>query len=152
MANEKKQITNHQLGVALAAIIERTEGNMRTIQSEMKNSLEEYKEIQKVLINQIRNSNIKIETKELKSLRDSISTDAIQAEERIKSSLRSVYLNKYLIILHVLLVVMSFGVMWFAHWKMEKSNKKLVRLEEYYLKTSKYFEENPKVSEKFRFK
>lgn len=148
MANEKKQITNHQLGVALAAIIERTEGNMRTIQSEMKNSLEEYKEIQKVLINQIRNSNKKIETKELKSLRDSISTDTIQAEERIKSSLRSVYLNKYLIILHVLLVVMSFGVMWFSHWKLEKSNEKLVRLEEYYLKTSKYFDENPKETKK----
>jgi len=149
MASEKKQITNHQLGVALAAIIERTEGNMKSIQYEMKNSLEEYREIQKVLINQIRNSNIKIDTKELKSLSDSISTDAIQAEERIKTSLRSIYLNKYLIILHVLLVVLSFGIMWFSHWKLEKSNEKLVRLEEYYLKTSKYFEENPKLREDF---
>lgn len=96
MASEKKQITNHQLGVALAAIIERTEGNMKSIQYEMKYSLEEYREIQKVFINQIRNSNIKIETKKLKVLSDSISTDAIQAQERIKTSLRSVYLNKYL--------------------------------------------------------
>ncbi|WP_149914700.1 hypothetical protein [Sphingobacterium cavernae] len=106
MSNQKS-LTNHQLGVALASLMESFEKNQRQTLQEQKEILQAIYQIEKRINNSIANSKLSVDCTELKEYNDVISKTSADASNQLNKALKGFFLNKYLLIFFGLLFLTS---------------------------------------------
>jgi len=112
MPSEKKQITNHQLGVALVSFMENFEKSQKQILFEQKRIQEDLKDLEWRINNLISNSEISVDCKELIKYNEIISKTSIEASDRLMKAMKGYYFNKYLLLFFALILVCSCFIYW----------------------------------------
>lgn len=106
MSNQKS-LTNHQLGVALASLMESFEKNQKLTLLEQKKILQSINELEKRLNHSIANSKLAVDCTELKEYNKIISKTSADASDQLNKALKSFFLNKYLLLFFAFLFVTS---------------------------------------------
>ena len=97
MSNQKS-LTNHQLGMALASLMENFEKNQKQVLQEQKQILESIYELEKRINNSITNSKLAVDCSELKKYNAVISKTSADASNQLNKALKGFFLNKYLLL------------------------------------------------------
>lgn len=116
MSNQKS-LTNHQLGVALASLMENFEKNQKQTLQEQKEILKAIYQLEKRINNSIANSKLAVDCTELKEFNDVISKTSADASDQLNKALKGFFLNKYLLLFFVFLFLVSCFIMWFGNTK-----------------------------------
>lgn len=111
MSNQKS-LTNHQLGIALASLMESFEKNQKQTLQEQKEILQAIYQIEKRINNSIANSKLSVDCTELKKYNDVISKTSADASNQLNKALKSFFLNKYLLIFFGMLFLTSCFMCW----------------------------------------
>lgn len=106
MSNQKS-LTNHQLGIALASLMENFEKNQKQTLQEQKKILESIYQLEKRINNSIANSKLIVDCTELKKYNDVISKTSADASNQLNNALKGFLLNKYLLLFFGLLFLTS---------------------------------------------
>jgi len=102
MSNQKS-LTNHQLGIALASLMENFEKNQKQTLLEQKKILQSIYELEKRLNYSIANSKLAVDCTELKEYNAVISNTSKNASDQLNNALKGFFLNKYLLLFFGLL-------------------------------------------------
>jgi Fe2+ transport system protein B len=97
MSNQKS-LTNHQLGIALASLMENFEKNQKQTLHEQKEILQAIYQLEKRINHSIANSKLTVDCTELKKYNDVISKTSENASNQLNKALKGFFLNKYLLI------------------------------------------------------
>lgn len=106
MSNQKS-LTNHQLGIALASLMENFEKNQKQTLQEQKKILESIYQLEKRINNSIANSKLIVDCTELKKYNDVISKTSADASNQLNKALKGFFLNRYLLIFFGMLFMTS---------------------------------------------
>ncbi|GEM_PF-3440032 len=117
MSNQKS-LTNHQLGIALASLMENFEKNQKQTLHEQKQILESIYQLEKRINHSIANSKLSIDCTELKKYNDVISKTSADASNQLNKALTGFFLNKYLLIFFGLLFLTSCFLCWLTIFKL----------------------------------
>jgi len=113
MSNQKS-LTNHQLGVALASLMESFEKNQKQTLQEQKEILQAIYQIEKRINHSIATSKLTVDCSELKEYNAVISKTSADASDQLNKALRGFFLNKYLLIFFGMLFLTSCFMCWMA--------------------------------------
>ncbi|MFZ4262442.1 hypothetical protein ACFRAE_10375 [Sphingobacterium sp. HJSM2_6] len=113
MSNQKS-LTNHQLGVALASLMENFEKNQKQTLLEQKKILQSMYELEKRLNHSIANSKLSVDCTELKEYNAVISKTSADASSQLNKALKGFFLNKYLLLFFGLLFLTSCLMCWMS--------------------------------------
>lgn len=113
MSNQKS-LTNHQLGIALAALMENFEKNQKQTLIEQKKILQSIHELEKRLSYSIANSKLSVDCTELKEYNDVISKTSTKASNQLNKALKGYFLNIYVMVFFGLLFLTSCFMCWLA--------------------------------------
>jgi len=111
MSNQKS-LTNHQLGIALASLMENFEKNQKQTLQEQKQILESIYQLEKRINNSITNSKLTIDCTELKKYNNVISKTSADASDQLNKALKGFFLNKYLLLFFGMLFLTSCIMCW----------------------------------------
>jgi len=106
MSNQKS-LTNHQLGIALASLMENFEKNQKQTLHEQKKILESIYQLEKRINNSITTSKLTVDCTELKKYNDVISKTSANASNQLNKALKGFFLNKYLLLFFGMLFLTS---------------------------------------------
>ena len=107
MSNQKS-LTNHQLGIAIASLMENFEKNQKQTLKEQKEILQAIYQLEKRINNSIANSKLTVDCTELKKYNSVINKTSADASEQLNNALKGFFLNKYLLLFFGLLFLTSF--------------------------------------------
>lgn len=113
MSNQKS-LTNHQLGIALASLMENFEKNQKQTLQEQKEILQAIYQLEKRINNSITTSKLTVDCTELKKYNDIISKTSADASNQLNKALKGFFLNKYLLLFFGLLFLTSCFMCWMA--------------------------------------
>lgn len=113
MSNQKS-LTNHQLGMALASLMESFEKNQKQTLLEQKKILESIYQLEKRINNSITNSKLAVDCTDLKRYNDMISKTSTDASNQLNKALKGFFLNKYLLIFFGVLFLISFLMLYLS--------------------------------------
>lgn len=113
MSNQKS-LTNHQLGIALASLMENFEKNQKQTLQEQKEILKSIYQLEKRINNSIANSKLSVDCTELKEYNDIISKTSTNASNQLNNALKGFFLNKYLLLFFGLVLLTSCFMCWMA--------------------------------------
>ncbi|SEF86986.1 hypothetical protein [Sphingobacterium lactis] len=113
MSNQKS-LTNHQLGIALASLMENFEKNQKQTLQEQKKILQSIYELEKRINNSITNSKLAVDCSELKMYNAVISKTSADASNQLNKALKGFFLNKYLLLFFGLLFLTSCFMCWLS--------------------------------------
>ncbi len=113
MSNQKS-LTNHQLGIALASLMENFEKNQKQTLQEQKQILEALYQLEKRINNSIANSRLSVDCTELKKYNDVISKTSSDASNQLNKALKGFFFNKYLLVFFGMLFLTSCFMCWMA--------------------------------------
>ncbi|MCI0920551.1 hypothetical protein [Sphingobacterium rhinopitheci] len=113
MSNQKS-LTNHQLGVALASLMENFEKNQKQTLQEQKKILQSIYELEKRINHSIATSKLTVDCTELKGYNAVISKTSADASDQLNKALKGFYLNKYLLIFFGMLFLTSFLMLYLS--------------------------------------
>ncbi|TYR30816.1 hypothetical protein FXV77_21700 [Sphingobacterium phlebotomi] len=145
-----KEVTNHQLGIALASLIEQQEKTQKKSLQEQERILGELKDLEQRFNERISNVNFSVDTTDLSRYNEEIARTSREASEKTKKALNSFILSPYLIMILFFLVGFSAFSIWFSFSKVSEVQKKVDEMQGYYDHTTEYFKEHPKDWDKIK--
>jgi len=113
MSNQKS-LTNHQLGMALASLMENFEKNQKQTLHEQKKILESIYQLEKRINHSIANSKLSIDCTDLKKYNDVISKTSENASNQLNKALKGFFLNKYLLLFFGMLFLTCCFMCWMS--------------------------------------
>lgn len=141
-----KEITNHQLGTALASLIDKQEQSQKKALQQMqgieKNVSERLQELQTLKIS--------VDTGALKQYNDQITTTSKTASERIEKALKAFIISPPVLIFCALLVLGSVLSIWFSLSKVQELQTEKDKMQNYQDNTIMYFKAHPEEWEKVK--
>ena len=113
MSNQKS-LTNHQLGMALASLMENFEKNQKQVLQEQKQILESIYQLEKRINHSIANSKLSVDCTELKEYNAVISKTSADASSQLNKALKGFFLNKYLLLFFGMLLLTCCFICWLS--------------------------------------
>lgn len=118
MSNQKS-LTNHQLGVALASLMENFEKNQKQTLQQQKKILESIYLLEKRINHSIANSKLSIDCTELKKYNDVISKTSKNASNQLNKALKGFFLNRFLLLFFGLIFLTYCFMCWMAMYNVK---------------------------------
>lgn len=141
-----KEVTNHQLGTALASLIDKQEQSQKKALQQMQGIENRITE----QMGELKALKIPIDTGNLKQYSEEIKKTTEIASERIKRALKSFIISPYVLAFCVLLVLSSVFSIWFSLAKVQELQTERDKMQKYYDHTTTYFEAHPEEWEKIK--
>lgn len=148
-----KQITNHQLGIALASLIEKQERNQKNVLLEQAKMMEQLNHTMTHLAStydKFNNLKVNIDTSELEYLNTSIKTTSKEASNRIDSSIKKIIISPYILGIFGLLTFLAVASIWFSLSKVIDLNNQVNETKTYTDHLSEYYKSHPKEWERVK--
>lgn len=150
-----KQTTNHQLGEALAELLNdcikkmrASEASIDQAKNEIKILLDKFMQIERQIYSKIDSSQLQVDTRPLEQVNQEIRKAGEEAGQSIKKTLSSFLLNRYVILLQILTAFISLATILFFFLWYPSLTRERDSLQNFRDNITDYFNENPKEWEK----
>lgn len=148
-----KQITNHQLGTALASIIEKSGKAQQELLSTQQRLLENVQNIEKSIelkIQRLERLDIVPDLSALRSLDQQIKDSTHNVSTKIKKSLNGFILGKTIIALWLISILVFIGISVYSILEVQKAREEVGLRKNFSDRAFQFFQQNPKIYEAFK--
>ena len=152
----QKNVTNHQLGIVLAELMQGhmqkiglVVGEVKEAERQIQLQVQKLGEIEQNIAHQLEHTTLKIDLRPLESINEVIQNSANSAKEDVKGLFTENRLIKFVVLTPAVCILVLALAVFFFFKAYEGVAKEKIRMENYNRRTSEYFQQNPKEQEKF---